>query len=286
MNRRHNMLRLHVKQQVCLDEFQALVNQRRGVNRHDRTHIPGRVCERLRRTHPTQLIASAPAERTARGCQHQISHLRTARNDRRGQTTLMHARGQRLGNRRVLRIDRHDLARETHRVLDQRAAHDQGFLIRQRQACPAVEGRERRGQTDATRNAIEDHRRLARIQLRRQFDRGTHDLNGGILTHKHLGARAAHRLDSSRQLLAHVPRHTHVCGFQGHDLRSQLGDRRAARTQTQHIETTPVRLNDLSRLSTNRTGRAQQNNGGRTHQGRLASLHQSTASRISIARAK
>ena len=198
----------------------------------------------------------------------------------------MHARGQRLGNRRVLRIDRHDLARETHRVLDQRAAHDQGFLIRQRQACPAVEGRERRGQTDATRNAIEDHRRLARIQLRRQFDRGTHDLNGGILTHKHLGARAAHRLDSSRQLLAHVPRHTHVCGFQGHDLRSQLGDRRAARTQTQHIETTPVRLNDLSRLSTNRTGRAQQNNGGRTHQGRLASLHQSTASRISIARAK
>ncbi len=46
----------------AFDEFQALVNQRRGVNRHDRTHILWSGAEFSRRTHPTQLIASAPAK--------------------------------------------------------------------------------------------------------------------------------------------------------------------------------------------------------------------------------
>ena len=42
----------------------------------------------------------------------------------------MHARGQRLGDRGVLGIHRNDLARKTHRVLDQRTADDQRLLIR------------------------------------------------------------------------------------------------------------------------------------------------------------
>ena len=284
MNRRHDVLGSHVEQQVGLDELQALVDESRGIDRHDRAHVPGRMSERLSRAHPPQLLTRAPTERTARRSQHEVRNLGTPRHDRGGQALLVHARGQRLSDRRVLRIHRNDLARETHRVLHERTAHDQRLLVRQRQARTAAQRSERRRQAYATRDAVKHNRCRLRIQLLRALNRSTHDLDGRILTHEHLGAGTSHRLDGCCQLLTHVTGHTHKRGLQRHDLNGQLVDRRASRTQAEHVKAAPVRLDNLARLGANRTRRAQQNDGGRTHQCRLAHRHQSTASRISIAR--
>ncbi len=92
MDRRHNMLRLHIKQQVCLDEFQALVNQRRRELIVTTGPIFQVGCASACRTHPTQLIASAPAEsdrlRLSAIC---IGHLRTARKRPARSDHFMHA---------------------------------------------------------------------------------------------------------------------------------------------------------------------------------------------------
>ena len=278
------MLRLHVEEQVGLDQLQALVDERGGIDRHHRPHVPGRVSQRLLRAHPTQLVARTTAERPARSSQHQVSDLRAPRHHRRRQTALVHARSQGLRDRRVLRIHRHDLPRETHRVLHQRAAHDQRLLVRQRQAGAAAQRRERRRQPHATRNAVEDHGSRARIQLLRTLHRSTHDLDRGVLADEHLRARAAHRLHGSSQFRAHVSSHTDERGIQGKDLRGKLGDRRTASAHTQHVETAPVRFDDLAGLRADRAGRAQQNNGDGIHPEHVMVRHQSTASKISIAR--
>ena len=157
----------------------------------------------------------------------------------------------------MLRIHRNDLARETHRVLHERTANDQRLLVRQRQARTAAQRSERRRQAYATRDAVEHNRCRLRIQHRRALNRRTHDLNGRILTHEHLGARAAHQRDGGCQLLAHVTGHTHKRGLQRHDLNGQLGDRRTSRAQAKHIKATLVRLDNLARLGANRTRRAQ-----------------------------
>ena len=242
------------------------------------------MSQRLRRAHPAQLVARATAERPARRSQHQVSDLRAPRHDRRRQPPLVHARGQGLRDRRVLRIHRHDLPRETHRVLHQRAAHDQRLLVRQRQAGAAAQRRERRRQPHAPRNSVEDHGSHARIQLLRTLHRSTHDLDRGVLADEHLRARAAHRLHGGSQLRALVAGHADERGVQGEDLRGELSDRRTASAQAQHVETASVRFDDLAGLRTDRTGRAQQNNGDGTHPEHVTVSHQSTASRISIAR--
>ena len=63
-----------------------------------------------------------------------------------------------------------------------------------------------------------------RVQLRRVFDGGAHDLDRGILADKNLRARAAHRGHGARQLLTNVTSDTHVGGVQSDDLNSEFGD--------------------------------------------------------------
>ena len=70
MNGRDDVLRRHVEEQVRLDQFQALIDQGRRVDRHDGTHLPRRVRESLLRPHTTQLLARASTERTT-GCRKQ-----------------------------------------------------------------------------------------------------------------------------------------------------------------------------------------------------------------------
>jgi hypothetical protein len=60
-----NPLVREVEEEVRLDELEALVRQRGGVDRDFRAHVPGRVCERLRRGYVQQLIAVLAAKRAA-----------------------------------------------------------------------------------------------------------------------------------------------------------------------------------------------------------------------------
>ena len=144
VNRRDNVFGCHVEEQVRFNQFEALVDQGRRIDRDDRTHLPRRVRERLLRPHSPQLIARATAERAARRSQHEIHDLRTPRHDRRCQPTLVHARGQGLGDRRMLGVHRDNLAGNAHRILDERTADNERFLVRKRQARATPQSRERR----------------------------------------------------------------------------------------------------------------------------------------------
>ena len=85
--------------------------------------------QRLLGAHAAQLFALPTAERASRSSENEVSNLGPAGDNRRSQTAFMHARGQRLSDRRMLGIHRNNLAGKTHRVLDQRTADDQRLLI-------------------------------------------------------------------------------------------------------------------------------------------------------------
>ena len=91
-----------------------------------------------------ELLAGPAAERSAAGGQHQAAYLRGG------------AAPQALGDRGVLRVDRHDLAGLRARG-DQRAAHDQGLLVGQRQGVAGVERGQGRAQPDGAGDAVEHH---------------------------------------------------------------------------------------------------------------------------------
>ena len=60
---------------VRLDDLEALVDERGGVDRDDRPHRPRRVLERLLHGDVGEVVASAPAERTARRGQHETAYV-------------------------------------------------------------------------------------------------------------------------------------------------------------------------------------------------------------------
>ena len=144
MNSCDNVFGCHIKEQVCFDEFQSLVDERRRINRDDGTHLPRRVCERLLCAYTPQLFARSTTERTPRRRQHEVGDLGTPRHNRRGQTTLVHARGQGLSDRRMFGVHGDDLPRETHGILHKGAANDERLLVRQRQTSTALQSRKRR----------------------------------------------------------------------------------------------------------------------------------------------
>ena len=86
------------EQQVRLDQLQALVHQRGGVDRDHRAHVPGRVRQRLGRRGVGHLVPGPVQERAAAGGHHQLAHL------------VGPAAAQALGDRRVLGVHRDDLA--------------------------------------------------------------------------------------------------------------------------------------------------------------------------------
>ena len=83
-----------VEQQVRLDHLESLVDQRRGVGRDHRAHVPGRVGHRLLGCHVDQVLAAPAAERPSARRDDQASYL------------VGSTGAQALGQRRVLRVDR------------------------------------------------------------------------------------------------------------------------------------------------------------------------------------
>jgi hypothetical protein len=85
------------EQEVRLDHLEPLVDEGRGVDRDDRTHVPGRMVHGLLRCHVGEVRPAAAAERSPAGGQHEPSYLV-------GATTP-----QALGEGTVLAVDGHDL---------------------------------------------------------------------------------------------------------------------------------------------------------------------------------
>ena len=108
------------EQQVGLDQLEALVDQRRRVQRVHRAHRPGRMRAGLLGGDVFESVGGPAAERAARRGEHDLGHL------------VGGAAAQALGHRRVLGVDGHDLAR-LGRLEHQRTARDQRFLVGQRQ---------------------------------------------------------------------------------------------------------------------------------------------------------
>jgi hypothetical protein len=60
-----NSLQVHAVQQVCLEQFQTLVHQRRRVGRDHPAHVPGRVCQGLIWSDVAHLFAAESPEGSA-----------------------------------------------------------------------------------------------------------------------------------------------------------------------------------------------------------------------------
>ena len=126
-----------------------------------------------------QVVAGASAERSAAGGDDELAHLVRA------------AAAQALGERRVLGVDRAQLARLGARR-DQRAAGDEGFLVRERDRASRVEGGEGGAQTLRACDGVEDDVRVRRGERDRLVrpDGGT-DAELGRLLGEQVRVRAA-----------------------------------------------------------------------------------------------
>ncbi len=138
------------EQQVRLDEFEPLVDQRRRVQRVHRPHRPGRVSAGLLGGDVLELGGRPAAKRPAGRGEHQLGDLFGA------------AAAQTLRQCGMFGVDRHDLA-GLRGGQHQRAAGDQRLLIGQRQ--PGAGGE--RGQ--------------GRLQTERADQRVQHDVGLGVL---------------------------------------------------------------------------------------------------------
>ena len=143
------------EQPVRLDQLEALVRERRRVDRDLRAHAPGRMRERLLGGDVGQLGARAPAERPSRG-----------RQDDAGDG-LRIAPLEALVERRVLAVDREELASAAapggHRQL---AAGDEALLVREREGHAVLERPERRRHAREADDRVQDDVRLAALEQR------------------------------------------------------------------------------------------------------------------------
>ncbi len=117
-----------VEQEVCLDDLEPLVGERRRVDGDLRAHAPGRVSERIVGCYVLELRSVAAAERSARGGEHDgVDRLRG--------TAL-----QALEERRVLAVDRQEPpSSPLQRCERQLAGCNQALLVREREIDPALE---------------------------------------------------------------------------------------------------------------------------------------------------
>lgn len=132
----------NVVEEVRLDHLQPLVDERRRVDGDDRAHRPRGVGERLRRGDVGQLRPAAAPEGPSGGRDDELAHVGAR------------AGGERLEERRVLRVDRDDLPRPGER-LHQRPAHDERLLVGEREGAARLEGGEGRGEADGPGDAVE-----------------------------------------------------------------------------------------------------------------------------------
>jgi hypothetical protein len=125
---------------VRLDQLEALVRERGGVDRDLRAHRPGRVGERLLDRHVLELVACAAAERPARRGEDELGD------------GLAPPPLEALEHSRVLRVDGEQQSpAELVRPQREVAGGDEALLVRERERHSALERPERRahaGETD------------------------------------------------------------------------------------------------------------------------------------------
>ena len=127
-----------------LDQLEALVEERRRVDRDPPAHLPGRVRERLGDRDLGQILALA--ERAARSGQDQ-------RSDRAGAALAV----DQLVERRVLGVDRDDRgAGGLGERGDERAADDQALLVREREVDALGERDDRRAEAGRAGDRVQD----------------------------------------------------------------------------------------------------------------------------------
>ncbi len=147
------------EEEVRLDQLEALVRERRGVDRDLRPHAPGGVRERVLDADVSQIGPGAAAERPARGGQHErVDRLRLAPLEA-------------LEERRVLGVDRQQQASSPlPRLQRQGAGGDEALLVRERERDPALERpqgcadpgeADHRIQDDVRRRGLEQLREVA-----------------------------------------------------------------------------------------------------------------------------
>src|SRR5215210_9082298 len=140
-----------------LDQLEALVRERRGVDRDLRAHRPGRVGQSLLRGDVFELLARAAPERAARAGQHE-------RVDLLPRTTF-----EALERGRMLAVDREQQASATLSRLERElAGGDEALLVCERERDSAVERPERRRQAREADDGIQHNVGLRALQQLRQ----------------------------------------------------------------------------------------------------------------------
>ena len=142
-----------------LDEFQALVHHRRGIDADLRAHAPVRVLDGLLRRDGRRLLARPAAKRPAGAGEQDFFQLAISP-------------GETLEDGRMLRVHGNDLRIELPGALhDDLARADERLLVGKRNAPPLFNGLQRRAQADRAghrrdhRLRAGDDRRLAQAAL-------------------------------------------------------------------------------------------------------------------------
>ena len=132
------------EQMVSLDQLEALVHERRRVDRDLAAHVPGRVAQRLLDGDALELAPRAAAERAARRGEHQLD-------DRARRLAL-----DQLVQRRMLGVDRDDArAGRLGQLHHELASDDEGLLVGQREVDPFPQRRHRRAQAGGADECVE-----------------------------------------------------------------------------------------------------------------------------------
>jgi hypothetical protein len=146
----------HVKQVVCLDDLERLVGQRRAVYGDLATHAPRRMTERVTDAGTIETLPAPVAKRAAAGRQHEATDLRRG------------ASGDALEDCAVLAVHGYQLSSaRARRAGDERAAHHERFLVRERDTFPRPERGECRVQPRRPDHRVEHGRRVV---VRRGLD--------------------------------------------------------------------------------------------------------------------
>src|SRR5215210_290441 len=140
-----------------LDQLEALVRERRRVDRDLRAHRPRRVRQGLLRRDVYELVPRAAAEGAARAGQHE-------RVDLLPRTTF-----EALERGRMLAVDREQQASPTLSRLERELARgDEALLVRERERHSALERPERRRQAREADDGIQHNVGLRALQQLRQ----------------------------------------------------------------------------------------------------------------------
>ena len=141
-----DVVEVDVEEQVGFDDFEAFVDQGRGVDGDHRSHRPGGMVECLGGSDPAQGVAGHSAEGTARSGDDEFADFAVC------------AGAQRLGDGGVLAVDGHQLGPGgTSGVEDDGSADDEGFLVCQGHVRAVFESRQGCAESGGTGDRVEDH---------------------------------------------------------------------------------------------------------------------------------